>query len=55
MMMDGYAYILKNIRPAQKVTTHHAGFMFEMPIRMNISSMPFDRKVPFGRSCLCAV
>lgn len=55
MTVDDYASILKNIEPAQKVTTHHAGFIFEMPSRMNISYMPFNRKSHFNGSFLCAV
>lgn len=39
--------VMSNMRPAQKVVTHHAGFIFETPIRTNISYVPFDRKIHF--------
>ena len=30
------AHIFKNVRPAQKVTTHHPAFTRGTPVRMNV-------------------
>jgi hypothetical protein len=46
---------LPNMRPAQKVATHHAGFIFEMSITMNISYMPFNREIYFSGSFFSVV
>lgn len=45
---------MPNMTPAQKVATHCAGSIFEVPIRMNINYVPFHGKVHVsGSFSLC--